>query len=314
MSPQPLAVELVVGRARTPGDRGPVPVRPLQRAAGRGAGVALCPAFTLVELLVVVTIIIVLMGMLAAGIAGARGSQKKQATQALIARIDRVIQQQYSTYASRVVTSATSSADRAEKLRRLASAEMPDNWNDVALMASGSAAVPSSTAPQRAYVGYRSSVSPSDTFADAECLFMIVMVGGIADCLDCGDLVDAEMGDKDGDGASEFHDAWGEPIRYVLWPAGFELPPGSGRFFSTTAPFSAGVPAAAKGGTMRPLIFSGGPDKRNAILVNGNGSLAAGVACGDPADATIATFGGLDTGGSDGRGDNLTNFDAEVGK
>jgi prepilin-type N-terminal cleavage/methylation domain-containing protein len=301
MIPRPLQPEPVGGRARS------------SRARGRGEGAVPRRGFTLVELLVVVSIILVLMSMLAAGMIGARGSQKKQATQLLIARIDRVIQQQYVSCASRTVSSATSSANRAEQLRRLVSAEMPDNWKDVALMASGSANVPL-TSPQRAYIGYRSALNPSDSFSDAECLFMIVMVGGVADCLDCGDLANAQIGDKDGDRASEFLDEWGQPIRYVLWPAGFELPPGSGRFFSATAPFSAGAPAAAKGGTMRPLIFSGGPDQTNAILVNGDGNLGAGMACGDPANSTVATFGGLDTGGSDARRDNITNFDTEVGK
>ena len=78
--------------------------------------------------------------------------------------------------------------------------------------------------------------------------------------------------------------------------------------------FATGTPQPAKGGTMRPLIFSGGADQRNATLVNGGGSLALGDACGDPANATVAMFGALDTGGPDGRTDNITNFDAEAAK
>ena len=73
-----------------------------------------------------------------------------------------------------------------------------------------------------------------------------------------------------------------------------------------------GTAAAAPGGTMRPLIFSGGPDKQNAILVNGGGNLQLNAACGDPANATVATFGGLDPGGASGRSDNITNFEAEA--
>ena len=274
--------------------------------------------FSLVELLVVVSIMLVLMGMVLGGAAAARGSQKRQATQSLVAKLDAVLDQQFATYASRsvpatVLTGTNKTAARAAYLRKLASAEMPDNWEDVKAIVTGSAGVPR-TAPQNAYAAIYQSLNPTSDYSDAECLFMIVMQGGIADCLECGELKSSDKGDVDGDGAFEFLDAWGNPIRYVLWPAGFELPAGSGRFFSTTAPFSAGTPQFAKGGTMRPLIFSGGVDQRNSTLVNGGGSLALGDGCGDPANATVATFGARDTSGVDGRADNITNFDAEASK
>jgi type II secretory pathway pseudopilin PulG len=279
-------------------------------------------------LLVAVGIILVLLGMMASALSAARGSQRVQATQALITKLDRVVQQHYSSYASRPVpealltgTSPITAAHRATYLRRLASAELPDSWADVRAIASGTVSAFGSgttprlprTAPQNAYIGLltSSTVAPTDPFADAECLFMIVMMGGVADCLDCEALGTSQKGDTDNDGAFEFLDAWGNPIRFVLWPAGLEVPPGSGKFFSSTAPFAGGTPAAAKGGTMRPLIFSGGPDKTNAILVNGTGNLAAGASCGVPAGISA---GGLDTSGGDARADNITNFDAEARK
>ena len=292
------------------------PDLPLPLGEGRGEGAFRRRAFSLVELLVVVSIILVLMALVGGGVAAARGSQKRQATQSLIAKLDAVIQQQFATYSSRSVpasalTGANKSAARAAYLRRLASAEMPDSWADVKAIADGTTGLPL-TAPQNAYKAVYQSLSPTNDYSDAECLFMIVMQGGIADCLDCGELKSSDKGDTDGDGAFEFLDDWGNPIRYVLWPAGLELPPGSSRFFSTTAPFTAGTPQFAKGGTMRPLLFSGGADQRNSILVNGAGNLALSAACGDPGNATVATFGGLDTGGVDGRADNITNFDAEA--
>ncbi len=276
-------------------------------------------AFSLVELLVVVSIILVLMALLGGAVSAARVSQKKQATQALIARIDEVLKQQFATYASRAVpasalTGSSKSAARAAYLRRLASAEMPDSWVDVQAIANNTAGVPR-TSPQSAYVGVFQAIRavnaawPTSDYADAECLFMVVMQGGIADCLDCGALGSSTKGDVDGDGAFEFLDAWGNPIRYVLWPAALELPPGGDRFFSTTAPFTVGPVAPAKGGTMRPLVFSGGPDGTNAIRVNESGNLtAAGLQCGDPT--------GSDVGGPDGAGstDNITNLDAEAAR
>jgi prepilin-type N-terminal cleavage/methylation domain-containing protein len=189
------------------------------------------PAFTLVELLVVVSVILVLMGMIGSAVSAARTSQKKQATQALIAKLDGVIQQHLSSYASRGLSGAATET--------LAKVELPDNWTDVG---------GTGTAPQAAYASVRSSISTLTTgvHGDAECLFMIVMQGGVADCLDCAGLALSEMGDKDNDGALEFWDAWGEPIRYVRRPT--------------------------PGVKIRPLIFSGGPAKLVGAPVINNGS------------------------------------------
>lgn len=328
-------------------NRQPVPdLRCRLPRGGRGG-------FSLVELLVVVAIILVLMAMLGAAVSAARGSQRKQATQGLIARIDAIIQQHFSTYATQrvpaVVLSGTNPNTnialtgisgtvpssmrpnlRPAYLRRLASAEMPDSWadvvasvNDARLIASGSTGMilggTTMTPPQRVYAGiYTTSTAagriPTSQFGDAECLFMIVMQSGLADCLDCGALGSSEKGDIDGDGAFEFLDAWGNPIRYVLWPAALSLPLGSGTFFSTTAPFTSGsVASSAKGGTMRPLIFSGGPDGTNAIRVNESGNLvisgsSTGMRCGDPTDST---FGLAENAGAV---DNITNLDAEAAR
>ena len=305
---------------------------PLPLGEGRGEGALPRPAFTLVELLVVISIILVLMGMIGSAVSSARGSQRVQATQALIAKLDRVVQQHYSSYASRVVTSATSAAGRGTFLRRLASAELPDNWADVKLIVEDARRIGSGTTglifggttmtgPQWAYAGiYTSStaagLTPTDQFADAECLFMIVMMGGVADCLDCDALATSQKGDTDNDGAFEFLDAWGQPIRYVLWPAALELPPGNGRFFSSTPPFSSGTPVAAKGGTMRPLIFSAGPDTKGTIEVSDGGNFGSSAPSENPVGSNVGGFlpPSPPEDQSDRRADNITNFDAEARK
>ena len=231
MNRAPLQPEPVGAWARKPRPRATLPLGealpshlPLPLGEGRGEGASPRPAFTLVELLVVVSIILLLMGLVGSAVSAARTSQKKQATQALIAKLDGVIQQHLSSYASRNLSSAATEA--------LAKLELPDNWTDVG----GTA-----TSPQAAYASVRSSISTLTTGVngDAECLFMIVMQGGVADCLDCAGLARSEMGDKDNDGALEFWDAWGEPIRYVRQP--------------TAMP--------TQGGKIRPLIYSGGPRK-----------------------------------------------------
>jgi prepilin-type N-terminal cleavage/methylation domain-containing protein len=278
--------------------------------------------FSLVELLVVVSIMLVLMALVGGGVSAARGSQKRQATQSLITKLDAVLDQQFATYASRSVPQpsdanndgqpdypwgCTKATYRATYLRRLASAEMPDSWADVRKIVDGSSGLPL-TAPQNAYKSVYQSLNPTDQYSDAECLFMIVMQGGIADCLECGELKSSDKNDTDGDGAFEFIDDYGKPIHYVLWPAALQLPPGAGNFFSTTPPFSAGTPQFAKGGTMRPLIYSNGPDGLDDIGVNASGNLAANAQCGDPTGSPV---GGAIGGGA---ADNITNLDAEAAK
>ena len=291
---------------------------------GEGGGEGAPRGFTLTELLVVVSIVLVLMSLIGAGVSAARGSQKKQATGAMIAKLDAIIQQHYASFASRPVPGNATAAVISAARRQMVTGDMPDNWAEVAAMKAGTAGLVSApnrkfplNAAQRAYVHYYDAVQPSSQYEDAECLFMIVMLGGLADCLDCGSLGLSEKGDKDADNAPEFLDAWGNPIRFVLWPAGLELPPGSGRFFSVTPPFSSGSIAAAPGGVMRPLIYSGGPDGRATYGVSAASQILTGTNCGNPADATVASFGAFvppSDDPTDRRADNVTNFDGEVGR
>ena len=131
--------------------------------------------------------------------------------------------------------------------------------------------------------------------------------GGIANCLDCGDLAGSSIGDKDGDGAFEFWDAWGNPIGYILWPGDLQLPADSGtKFFSASPPFAPG----ATGRTLRPLIYSAGADGEYGFERNGEaGNLTADASsCGNPAVAPTSTSAAPLADASD----NLTNFDAEA--
>jgi prepilin-type N-terminal cleavage/methylation domain-containing protein len=333
---------------------------PLPPGEGRGEG-APC-GFSLVELLVVITIMLALMGLAGAAVSNARNSQKRQETQGLIAKLDAVIQQQFASYAGRDVVAATPAA-RAVELRRQVTGDLPDRWVDVKFMADNAAQF---TSPQqRVYIAVWNSfpaskrLCPGDTgypttaadlnnpatltahgqnfvsfaHSGAECLFMIVMRGGIANCLDCSDLTTGRIGDKDGDGAFEFWDAWNNPIGYILWPGALELPADSGqKFFSTSAPFAPG----ASGRTMRPLLYSAGPDGfeefdntpskptpqypaagwygfRCNPLPAGLGqfrssNLGSGSACGDPTQQPANVLAAPLTGASD----NITNFDAEA--
>ena len=271
--------------------------------------------FSLVELLVVITIILVMMAIAGAGISAARSSQRAQATRALIAKLDAIVSQQYASYASLEVPGGTPQ-NRGSDLRQRITRDMPDRWTDVKVMAASPNQ--SGSRHQRAYTGVWASLNPPpsrnafdthpnrDAYAGAECLFMIIMRGGIASCIDCADLATERIADKDGDGAFEFQDGWGNPIGFILWPAAIELPSDSGtKFFSQAAPFS----PTGTGRGMRPLVYSPGPDGEYGLERNNEaGNLAAGVNCGNPDFAPTSTSAAPLAGASD----NITNFDAEA--
>jgi prepilin-type N-terminal cleavage/methylation domain-containing protein len=271
--------------------------------------------FSLVELLVVISIVLMLMALLGGALSAARGSQKKQATQALIGKLNAIIQQQFASYGGRDVQAATPAA-RAVELRRIATGDLPDRWVDVKFMADNADQF---TSPhQRASIAVWNSFPAisrdptSDSFlgtqyAGAECLFMIVMRGGIANCLDCSDLANDRIGDKDGDGAFEFWDEWDNPIGYILWPGDLQLPAGSGtKFFDTSVPFAPGATARS----LRPLIYSAGSDGEYGFERNGDtGNFTADAsACGNPTVPPTSNAAAPLAGASD----NITNFDAEA--
>jgi prepilin-type N-terminal cleavage/methylation domain-containing protein len=325
-------------------------------------------AFSLVELLVAIAIILILMAMMGAAVSAARGAQKKQATQALIAKLDTIMQRQWESYSARHVSTERlkeapgvadiqdKAAARAWYLRRnIITADLPDRWTDVKFLSehtdflnpspSGPILFPQShlTAAQRAYIGiWRNFTSAQQqtvgtTFAGAECLFMIIMQGGVANCLECAGLKTADIGDKDGDGAPEFHDAWGNPIGYILWPAAVQLPAAEGTaFFSGSRALYPPIanaswssqPITNSDGVvitlsptlgMKPLIYSAGPDgeygyERSSEASNlAAGSSPVGRDCGnwnvDPCKASGQPRAG------DGQQyvlDNLTNLDQEA--
>lgn len=309
-----------------------------RRASRRG--------FSLVELMVVISIMALLVGLLGAALAGARNSSKRQATQLLISKLDAIIQQQFAGYASQTAklppdgnndgrpdlpSGMTAAAYRSWYIRRnLISGDLPDRWTDVAAIAAGNVAVDASTSfpvtgPQRAYASLWRGMPPEtqalvgQTYAGAECLFMIVMQGGIANCIDCGELKTADRGDKDGDGAYEFWDAWGNPIGFILWPAAVQLPASAGMNFFSGAralenPFPGpGIyPSPSLG--MRPLIYSAGPNGEYGFdRADETSNILAGVNCGNwnvaPTQNSAGKVSGIDY-----RADNITNLDGEVAK
>ena len=62
----------------------------------------------------------------------------------------------------------------------------------------------------------------TDSHQSAECLYAIVAHSTIGGGSALEGFVASEIGDVDGDGFPEFIDAWGEPIVWIRWPAGYE--------------------------------------------------------------------------------------------
>ena len=278
-------------------------------------------------------------------VSAARTSAKASATRATIDKLNTILTTQLATYESQSVPFPSSlpanissrSAYRSWYIRRnLISADMPDRWTDVAQMATGttvagvtttgSTAYLPLTSPQRSYVAIYNSAgsAPTTAFAGAECLFMIVMQGGIANCLDCGALRTSDIGDKDGDGFPEFLDAWGNPIGFILWPYAVTLPAGSNSTFFSGArapsdpfPASGSVPSPTLG--LRPLIYSAGPDgeysfdRQNETGNITSGSNPLGRDCGNWLVTPTSLSAGVSlVNGVDYRADNITNLDAEA--
>ena len=271
-------------------------------------------AFTLVELVVVIVILSILAGLTLSGLAGARQRAKIDKTRSTIRKLHEIVVPIYETYVekrytravpgngnAKAVTNATtiammrSSVASQQVLARrfMVAADMPDLWDD-AFDASGTGgwgsamqlAAPNARYQQFAAKRFGSGAVPeaqARAFESAECLQMIVVLGGFA-----ADSVEQfrsdEIGDVDKDGAPEFLDGWGRPISFIRWPSGFVSvlqtttdadPPDPMDPLAVTR----SMPSPMVGGNattdraLVPLIYSGGPNNSlDAVVDQTSGS------------------------------------------
>jgi prepilin-type N-terminal cleavage/methylation domain-containing protein len=108
---------------------------------------------------------------------------------------------------------------------------------------------------------------PSAQFEDAECLYLII-TSGLSDNTMAGEHISPnDIGDADGDGMPEFHDAWGNPIHYIRWAPGFvsDVQPSPPDVVARHDPFD---PLKLQGNAfaLYPLIYSAGPDGAGDLL------------------------------------------------
>jgi len=254
-------------------------------------------AFTLVELLVVMVIITILASLSLAGMTGARQRAKIEQTKTTIRKIDSIIRPMYDSYRTRRFNTAsvtdptaaqcprcytgstlnTLSAARWKKLiatRNAMVVDMPDCWEDVPASLSSLPSYARSAAV-KAYIGSATTLRRASN-GSAETLFMIASRSGYdPDSLEA--FRTNETGDTDGDGATEFIDAWGKPIIFLRWAPGFIAPrmspiqvANADTSHDPLDPMKLDYNASnnmATGYAMTPLIVSGGPDEATALTV-----------------------------------------------
>ena len=196
--------------------------------------------FTLVELLVSLVIISILSAMTLSGLSAVRRRSREEATRTTIRKIHEIIVPQYESYLDKrldrtTCISAGSSAFPALSgsgrrqfeggklvvIRKTLAFEMPDNWGDI-----GSVPAAYGSGRTAAYASHETAttnINISDDIDSAECLYMICLLSGFQpEAME--NFRAEEIGDKDGDGKPEFHDAWGMPIAFIRWPTGFDGP------------------------------------------------------------------------------------------
>ena len=210
------------------------------------------PAFTLVELLVVLVILSVLGSLSLAGLNVGRQRAKRDKTMSTIRKLNEIVQEMYT---DRLTTSGT-----AASAARLLTYEMPDQWADVQT----AAAVASLSKDARSAAVIRYGRIAADTskraaldakLGPAECLWLIVARSGYApDSLE--HFRPDELTDRDGDGAKEFCDGWGQPIYFLRWAPGFA--PYSA--VEVADEISAASNVVEQLNALTPLIYSAGPD------------------------------------------------------
>lgn len=229
------------------------PLRDPRSALGAGRS-----AFTLMELLIVLTIITILVGLSMAALVGATEQARAARTRAIINKIDLLIDERYQSYRTRAVpirinpsqfTNASpaglwAARVRLYALRELMRMEMPDRKTDIVNSATTNPPTPEITvipgmtqsSLQASY--YRSAVRATggnpmapathtslnnwtSTHQGSECLYLILsaMRDGEKGAIEY--FSTAEIGDVDGDGMKEILDAWGQPIEFLRWAPGY---------------------------------------------------------------------------------------------
>lgn len=213
------------------------------------------PAFTLVELLVVMGVLAMLSSLVLVGLASAAEQARINRTRSQIQKIHELLMPRWEEYRYRRieplysndttggVTTAQTAKRRAryrvDRIRQLMRMEMPCHKQDLHLGMNGDIidmGDPTNkiTNEPGLWHRYRRAVanrSNDGTFNDstgwsklnddAECLYMIVESIQSGDTNGLDFFKPSEIGDTDEDGMPEILDGWGNPIHFLRWAPGF---------------------------------------------------------------------------------------------
>ena len=202
-------------------------------------------AFTLVELLIVITIIAMLATMTLLVVGSAQRATRISATETTIARIDAAVCEMYETYSNRRVNTGQLPPNldpgmvakiRLHLLLDTMRMEMPQNWDEVStgprpfehpvgtvwtytdsggVVRGVLAEVP---ALRQVYLRELASADKSDPYLfNAKLLYQIVMNGNP----EAREMFTERGVAIDDDGLPYFADAWGRPICFLRWAPGF---------------------------------------------------------------------------------------------
>ncbi|WP_158265230.1 type II secretion system protein [Blastopirellula marina] len=252
------------------------------------------PAFTLVELLVVMGVLALMSSMVLVGLASAAEQARVARTRSQIQKIHELLMTRWEDYRyRRVEINRTGGSvrlrqrDRVDKIREIMRMEMPCHIVDLQYGnngTNGSSGSPFTGNEPALWNRYRRAVDAraggfsgwTIPFQESECLYMILesIQDGETNGLDF--FKDSEFGDTDGDGMPEILDAWGNPIHFLRWAPGFIGPRSALHRNDQPDPFD---PLNVRDGRMQsvpneydhfplfPLVVSAGPDEETDIFL-----------------------------------------------
>ena len=196
------------------------------------------PAFSLVELLVVITILMLLTSIVLFGLAGVQNTANDRRARAQVMRIHQLISEKMATFENRRVRlqphSLEPTAAKLASIRELMRLEMPDRITDIIANPSNPnveanrqivAREPALATAYRRIVANQAGSGWTYQHQGAECLYMILARTYIGDSNGLQFFTEQEIGDVDGDRMLEILDPWGNPIEFLRWAPGVTSPP-----------------------------------------------------------------------------------------
>jgi prepilin-type N-terminal cleavage/methylation domain-containing protein len=212
-----------------------------------------CRAFTLVELLVVISIITLLASTALFTMYGVREDVRETRARAQVAKINELIMEKWESYQTRALPiripagtpPRVAAALRLNAVRELMRMELPDRMSDLYLRNSAgnwfqTTSVPDPTtyfsstpvgftAPPSIWLGYQRRIIANASRGKvwtrenqhAECLYLIIAGIRENDTTGLEWFDESEVGDVDNDGMPEILDPWRHPIFFLRWAPGY---------------------------------------------------------------------------------------------